>query len=399
MLRTLTVLIVGLALATPAWAQIDPPPTGLAELELTRSRECVDVLAGLEELDAELGPLAERSERLLAIAEAVALEDDRVVEMLDAADSIEAQVRDWFASDQELAQRYVATLAPAIVDERTAAREAIKKVVADALTAVQAEANEKIAATGNLPSRAAPCEGAIFVRSAVEEACTKVSGPVCEEAELAPSEVSRFRFVDTPEAVWQIQELRPWTDPTPLFATPQGQLDGARTVGYARNGNIVVTIAFSPQVTDKTELTPEEVTRLQATNDSLGIQFAHPDLAFTPALGIRATLPDPLGDESRYVLHFGDAGSADVLWSGAAGTGAPLEGAVRLGVAQVNKLRAGEPIRLTALRAPETGDEEAVFEIELPSANQARASQALFTYMTAQLGRDLASLVRPRGSE
>ena len=99
------------------------------------------------------------------------------------------------------------------------------------------------------------------------------------------------------------------------------------------------------------------------------------------------------------MLHFGEDDNADILWSAAAGTGAALEGAVRLGVAQVDKLRTGQPIRLTALRSGESGANELVYAIEIPSTNQARASQALLAYMTEQLGRDLAQLVRPRGGQ
>ena len=55
---------------------------------------------------------------------------------------------------------------------------------------------------------------------------------------------------------------------------------------------------------------------------------------------------------------------------------------------------------LTALRSSAPGENEAVFTVELTSLNQARASQALVGYMAGgQLGRDLTSLVPPRGSQ
>ena len=322
------------------------------------------------------------------------------MESLDQSDAIESQVHAWFTSDQELARRYVATLAQGIVTQRATDREAIKEVMSEAMVALQAEADETIAATGDLSERAGPCEGAIFVRSAVLEACETNSGTVCVEAAGMPSDTSRFRFVDAAEDVWDVQQMRPWTDPTPLQADPNGQLDGARTIGLSRTGNVVVSVAFSPLIRNRSELTPEEAQLFQVTNDALGIQFTHPDLAFTPALGIRATLPMPLGDESRYVLHFGAPEEANIVWTGTPGTGAPLEATVPLAAAHVDRLQAGEPMTLTALRSSAPGENEAVFTVELTSINQARASQALVGYMAGgQLGRDLTSLVRPRGSQ
>ena len=398
----LRIVIAGLAVLSvtvTASAQVPLVPTGLGAIESERSRTCVDVLSRLDELDRTLSPMAERSQRLLAVAEAIALEDRTIMESLDQSDPIESRIHAWFVSDGELAQRYIATLAQQLVDERATAREAIKVVVSAAIAAVQTEADQRISATGDLAQLAAPCDGAIFVRSAVLEACEASSGPLCDEAALEPSEASRFRFVDSPEAVWDIQEIRPWTNPAPLQATPDGQLDGARTVGFARSGNVVISVAFSPLIRDRQELTPEETRIFQVTNDSLGIQFTHPDLAFAPALGIRATLPMSLGDESTYVLHFGTPEAADVLWTGTPGTGAPIEGSVPLGAAHVGRLQAGEPITFTALRSLEGSADEPVFTIELTSANQAQASQALVAYMAEQLGRDLAALVRPRGSQ
>ena len=400
LVRIVTAALAALSVATTVSAQTSPPPpSDLASVELQRSRTCVDVLARLDELDEELAPLAERSRRLVAVAQAVALEDDRVLGALDQSDSIEAQVHEWFVADQALAQRYVATLAPSITTERAEARDAIEKVLTDALTAVQAEADERMATTGDLAAQAGPCDGAIFVRSAVQEACAGRSTRLCDAAAGTAAEGSPFRFVDAPESIWEVSEMRPWTNPTPLRPTANGQLDGARTVAYARNGNVVVTVSFSPMVRDRTSLTPEETQRMTSINDSLGIEFDHPDLTFFPALAVRATLPRPLAGESQYVLHFGTLDAPDVVWAGASGTGAALEGVVPLGAGHVGRLRAGEPIALTAVRSASDGSREAVFSIELTSVNQARASEALFGYMTDGLGRDLAALVRPRGSE
>ncbi len=396
-MRTAIAALAALTLAAPAAAQEETIPSGLVAYELERSRTCVDVLARLADLDEQLAPLAERSQRLLAIAEAVALEDERVMEELDRGDPTELEVHEWFTRDRELAQRYVATLAEELTEERAAAREAIKVVITDALAAVQSEANAAIEASDNLPQRASPCDGAIFVRSAVLEACPGVEAVICEQAALPASEVIGFRFVDAPEAVWDVQELRPWTEPTPIGIGPDGQLDGARTIGYSRTGNVVVTVAFSPLIQDRAELTPEGLQRFETTNDSLGIVFDHPELALTPALGLRATLPRPLADESAYVLHFGPPEEADVVWTGPAGTGEPVQATVPLGASHVGRLRSGDALSLTAIRSgPDDG--EAVFAVELASVNQSRATQALFGYMTEQLGRDLTALLTPRGA-
>jgi hypothetical protein len=51
------------------------------------------------------------------------------------------------------------------------------------------------------------------------------------------------------------------------------------------------------------------------------------------------------------------------------------------------------------VRQTGSGEGEAVFSIALNSVNQARASSVLLGYMSDQLGRDLAALIRPRGSE
>jgi len=389
--------LAALALAAPLTAQ-DALPDGLAQLEIERSRSCVDILSRLDALDQELGPLAERAQRLMAVGQAIVLEDERVLQQLDTADPVEARVGAWFARDQELAQRYVATLADELNTRRSAAKDSIKASVTEAITAIQSEANGKVEASGNVPAQAGPCDGAIFVRSAVQEACATASGPICDEASLPPSEVKRFRFVDAPEAVWDVTELRPWTNPTPLGVTPDGQLDGARTIGYARTGNVVVSVSFSPLIRDKAEMTPEEAQTYQANNEALGVVFDHPDVTFTTALGLRATLPKPLADESKYVLHFGTPVEADVLWTGLPGSGAALQGTVLLSAAHVQRLQQGDPLTFTALRENEAADNEVVFSIELNNVNQGRATQALLGYMTGQLGTDLTTLLTPRGS-
>ena len=74
-----------------------------------------------------------------------------------------------------------------------------------------------------------------------------------------------------------------------------------------------------------------ELARYDAVNDSLGIAIDHPTLAVTTAFGIQAALNEPLGTETRYVLHFDDINVPDILWSGPAESSTPLEAAIPLG--------------------------------------------------------------------
>jgi hypothetical protein len=394
-------LVLSLVLAaTPLAAQSDAVPSGLAAVETHRSATCVGVLARVEGVNEQLEPHALRSQRLRALAQAIALEDRSSVEPLDASDPVERRVQEWFEADAALAQRFVNTQDANITTERAAVRENIKVAVTNAVQEVQQRADEILQANADLPAAAALCEGAIFVRSAVLEACETQGGPMCAQAALPASEVRGFRFVDDPETLWDIQELRPWTSPTPLRPSPTGQLDGARTVGFARIGNVVLSVAFSPLIRDRAELSADELASFQSVNDSLGIDSSHPDLAFTPALGVRAALPRPLAGEDRYVLHFGAPDAPEVLWSGAAATGAPLEATVPLGAAHAARLRSGETISLTALSGGAQGTPaEATFTIPMSNVSQSSAVDALLRYMGSSLSTDLAVLLQPRGGE
>jgi hypothetical protein len=378
-------------------AQTAAPPADLERVELERSRLCVDVLARVNQLDQSLEPVAVRSRRLSAIAEAIAIEDRTLVDPLDTGDALESLVADWFVTDAALAQRYANQPDPNLAAERAAGRESIKAAVTQGMQEVQTQANALLAEDPELATQAAPCDGAIFVRSAVEEACASSSGPVCDALAEPTSTDPAIRFVDNAAAVWDIQQLRPWTTPTPLRPGPNGQLEGARTIGFARVGNVVVSVAFAPLLRGRQNTPEADLARYAAINDSLGLSFQHPDVAFTPAMSVRAALPEPLGGESRYVLHFGEPTQADVLWSAPAGSGAALEASFPLGAANTRRLQAGEPVSLTALRGDASAAPDPVFTIQLSNAGQAPLVQGLLEYMSSRLQTDLTALTTPRG--
>jgi hypothetical protein len=314
------------------------------------------------------------------------------VDSLGADDPTEVAVREWFAEDLALAERYLETQDEAVTATRTTARERVRAVVQAALDSVQGEARAIIEPTGELPARAANCQGAIFIRNAVLEACATQESPLCGPAAEAGTP-GDFRFVDAPADLWDIQQLRPWTDPGRLQVGPDGQVVGARTSGFARFGNVVLSVALEPLLARRTELTADQVARFQAVIDTLGFEFASEEYVFAPALSLRANLEDPLADETHYMLHFGAPDSADVVWTGPAGSGTPVDAGIIPSPGQVQRLAAGEPLSLTAIRQTGEGEATAVYTLELTVVNQARASNALLGYMAAQLSRDLASLL------
>lgn len=369
-------------------------PANFAAVELGRSRDCVGILARVERLNAQLAPFAERSQRLLAIGQAVTLEEREVMDSLRSSDPVEARVHAWFVADGQLAQQYVASRTPALIEQRSVAKDSVEAMLRAELEGLQAGADSVLASTGTLGQEAGNCSGAVFIRPAVLESCQSVESPVCEAARDS-ARVADFRFVDSADVLWGLQELRAWSAPGALQVSSTGQLGGARTVGLTRAANVVVTLAFGPRLRLRANLTSSETTHTTALIDSLGFGGSHPEVLFTPSLAVQATLPTALGGETRYVLHFGTPEEADILWAADAGTGAPIEGMIDLGPAQLSKLQAGEPLALTALRPTSTGANEPVYSIELTSLNQEPAVGTLIAYMAAQLGSDLAQLIPP----
>ena len=394
-----TRFVLGLAFSVPlAWvpaptAAQETLPDGLASLERERSRQCVPVLARLDALDTNLEPLAERSQRLMAIANAIALEDRSGVEPLDSSDPVEAAVAAWFDRDMELANRYLETEDGTLVVERDQDRQAIKERVSSALGEVQTEANATIASAGELTTSVGGCDGAILLRPAVLEACEASDSPVCDAARASEPRAP-YRFVDDPADLWEVQEMRPWTSPTPLTVTPDGQLGGARTVGYARNGNLTLSLAFAPLIGNREEFTPEQLSRFEEIVDSAGFSFDHPDIAFVPALSLRASVTAPLAGETVYVLHFDGPEAADPLWTGVAGRA--VEVTFPVAPRHLARLASGHPLRFTAVVEDSTDAESAgdvAYSVEFTPLNQSPATSALMSYMSAQLSADLHQLV------
>ena len=372
----------------------DAPPAGIAEIELERSRVCVPVLSQLDALNLQLQPLGIRTERLRQIAAAIAIEDRTVMDSLNVNDPTESAVRDWFLSDGRLAQSFLDTNQQTILQQRTVDRELIKGTVQATLEGIQSEAQGIIEEAGDFGAEASSCEGAILIRSAVIEACGSEQNLICDAAKPANSD-GAYRFVDSPEDLWDVQEFRPWTSPGPLQLAPDGQLDGASTVAFERQGNVAFSVAFQPDIRPRADMAPENIQTFQTLLDSIGFEFNHPELIYAPALTIRATLPEPLAGEDRYAIHFGAIEVGDIIWEGASGTGAPIEISILLTPIHIVKLTQGESLELTAIRSLDDSSDEALFGLALTPVNQVAATQALLAYMATQMPQDLNLLVPP----
>ena len=396
-MRIFTIAAI-ITLASPQFATAqDMLLSSFDAIERARTAACVPILARMDALNTELMPLGLRAERLRKIGEAMALEDRMIMDELDQSDETEKAIHDWFVADGRLAQAYVDTENQDMQRQRTIAREGAKGTIQIAATAIQTQAQDLIDASGDVATAAGPCDGAILIRSVVIEACATQDSPVCAPAAAAVDPDGVYRFVDAAEDLWDVQELRPWTTPGPLSVAPTGTLTGARSVAFARHGNIVISIEFAPALQRRNGMTPEQVGQFQEVLDSIGFEFDHPDLIYAPALVVRATLPDKLAGEDLYVLHFGAADDADVVWSAPAGTGDVLEAPAVLQPYHIVRLQNGEALNLTAITTDEAGKNEAVFTLDVTTVNQATATRELLGYMAGQMVEDLKVLLPPGG--
>jgi hypothetical protein len=387
-----TLLLLPLALD----AQDDLPPR-LAEVENARSRACVESLARLAELDASLEPYARRLQRLNTLGLAVSLENRDEAAPFDRTDSLEDAVARWFSADSALAVRYVAEPGDALREERNQARTAMLDRIRTTMQELSSQAQERARAGADIEAAAQPCLGAVLVRSAVLEVCSTSSNPVCDAARASEPQ-NRYRFVEDAADIWDVEEYGPWTQPGPIQLTPDGELTGARTSARARRGNVLLHVSVAPLILAREELEEEQVADYQANLDSLGFTFEHPLLVMAPAMELQVSLPPPVGGETHYLLHFGDLSGDDVIWSAEAGAGGLLQVLLPASGTDLQRLRAGEQVSLTALRIPEGDDAEAdlVFSLALLQINQDVNVANLLAYMAeGGLSNDLITLIPP----
>ncbi|MFW6200410.1 MAG: hypothetical protein ACOC8K_07555, partial [Gemmatimonadota bacterium] len=260
------------------------PPPNLAATETARSRDCVPVIARLEAVSGELAPRTTRADRIRALYNAVSAEDSLRVTPLVEDDPLERAVGEWFRTDHELAVRYLESEEEAVREDRQARREAMLERLEQEFDEVSREREEILESTSDLQQGIQSCQGRIFVRSAVLEACPGADGttnPLCEAARDT-AEAARFQFVEDATDLWDIEQLRPWSEAARLQPTPDGGLAGARTAALARRGNIRFVVALEPRFQHRDSLSAEQVEGLDAHLDSLGFTFEHPDFVMSP---------------------------------------------------------------------------------------------------------------------
>jgi len=394
------VALIVLVLVPSVLRAQETPPAGLAAVENARSRSCVGALGRLGDLNMRLEPLGRRAARLRALNQAIALEDSAQVAPLDTSDAVEAAVQRWFVTDAALGQRYAETRDSTINDQRASAKADIRQRLQQDMDSLRTRAEAESSDAQEIQSAAMPCQGAVLVRPVVLEECraTSSGSQVCAAA-ADTVKGGLYRFVDRPEDLWDIEELRPWTDPGPLQVTQDGSLVGARTAARSRLGNVVVAVALAPMIRERNQVDSVQAAEFDANLDSLGITFDVPRFVMAPALEIQVNLPAPIGGETHYLLHFGDPASPDVVWSVAAGSGGVVQAMVPLTGADLNKLQAGDPLSLTAVKMngpPAEGQPpqaDFVYSLSIMQVNEARATTALLGYMVnGGLAEDLARI-------
>lgn len=381
----------------------DPPPADLAAEEEARTRMCVEGLARLAEVDERLAPFSQRLERIENLFGAVGLEDPSRAEPFDAGDPLEQAVRDWFEADGALAARYADAPTEELAQERRTLREEIQTRLQETYGSVSDEARQVLDESEDLGEITFHCQGAVFVRSVVLEACESTSSPLCEPARAAEPQ-GPYRFVDDAEDLWDVEQLRPWADPVPLRPMPDGTLDGASTNVLTRRGNVTLMLGIEPIIQPRSSVDPEQAARFDENLESLGFDFDHPDFVMAPALAVQLRIPGPLGGETHYLLHFGEIEDpdADVIWASAASRAGMIEGVVSANAHILDRLAAGHEIFLTAVRAPETEvdqeepEGEAIYSLGLTSVGQAQAVGTLLAYMAeGGLAADLREMAPP----
>lgn len=372
-------------------------PEGLARVEEARTRRCVPLIARAHEVEAEMAPLFARAERIQMLNAAVALEDSaRIAQGLDDSDPIEQAVRAWFVEDQALAARFVETSDSALVVQRAEAKERIRARLQEALDPLRQQTEAILAERGDAITAAGGCSDVFLVRGAAVAACDAgATGPVCEDVRSGEP-LGRFAFVDDAAALWEVEQIHPWSDAMALYRAPDGALAGSRTVAMTRRGNLILAVGLEPMLRERATLPAEELAEMEANLDSLGFAFESERFTMTPVLTIQLNADAPLGGETDYVLHFGDLSDPlnDIIWTARVGAGpvnvvAPMAGWV------LNALATGDPVTFTALkRDPATGEADVVYALGLAPVGQPAAVGGLLTYMAnGDMAADLARLV------
>jgi hypothetical protein len=379
----------------------EPVPARMVADEMARSRLCVPVLSRLEELNLELEPLARRVDRIGALYEAVVLEDAERVQPFDDGSPEDRQVRDWFARDGELAEQFVESGDEAVLEERRALRIQLVASLEDAFTRVSEEADAILARDEDLPRLAGECDGAILVRTAVLETCPQGEGSaVCREAR-SREPGGQNRFVEAAEDLWDVEQLRPWSNPSGIGPTPDGMVAGGQTSTVTRRGNVLLGLRLEPLLRERSAVTEEEAAEFDANLESMGFVFDDPRFVMAPALVIELDMDQPLDEETHYLLHFGDlsAPAEQVFWTARADQPRPIRDGFPVSEGILVRLMSGEEVTLTAIRIDETSETMEgipLFTLGLTSVGQAQAVTALIAYMAGgELAEDLRSIFPP----
>jgi hypothetical protein len=378
-------------------------PSNLDSLELERTRTCAPILSRLISMEIDLEPLSIRARRLSALNQAVALEDRDRVDPLDPTDPVERAVGAWFDEDGALA---AAEGGGGDLARRVEIRAAIQATLQGAFEEIGVQAETRVASEGDLASFSDYCDGAILVRSVVLEICATQSGPVCDEARLPGEEPGRFRFVDDPVDLWDIEQLRPWSDPIPLVVSPTGEVGGAQTGAIARRGNVSFVFSLETLIQERSQIPEEEANRFDEYLEAMGIEFGHPDFVMAPALAVTLDIPGPLGEETHYVLHFGDLSDPgnQIFWEATVQDAIPVQGIFPAPSWVLEQIALGEEVSITALEIPEASAQDsdeiearAIFTLTVTPVGQANSVTTLLSYIVSgALSDDLIRLYPPQ---
>lgn len=380
------------------------------EGETERSRMCVAPLNRQESLTRALEPLDVRAGRLAALAAAVALEDSLRVAPFQEDDPIDAAVQSWFQEDAVLAQAYLESEDPDLVATRDARRNGIRERLQEAFDALNQQAD--LLAADRIPDpeahaqALAGCDGAVLVRSAVLEVCQNEEGALCDAARAAAAaagQASPYRFVDDARVLWDMEEIRPWTEPVRIQPSPDGGLAGARTSSMVRRGNVVLALSVEPLLQNQEDLEPEAVADFQANLEELGFDFQHPELVMAPSVALRLSVQQPIMGETHYLLHFDDLSNPaeQVFWSTPVGSGGPYTALIPAPGWVLSRLAGGDPVALTAVVFPpddpesdEVIEAEAVYTLEVTPVGQVQSVGNLLAYLGGgELAADLILLM------